>query len=93
MNWKITGIVSFVIALAVAGWWVADGAQIYSKDQRKETIKVKDEIFGTETEKITYVDDFQLGLLPHALPVIGGFILIGAFSFLKARRENSVHNL
>jgi hypothetical protein len=90
MNWRIIGIISFVIALGVAGWWVADGAQFYSKDQRQEKVKVTDEIFGTETETIKYVDDFQLGLIPHAAPIIGGFIIIGIFSFLKARRQTSV---
>ena len=90
MNWRIISIISIVLALVVSTWWIADGAQIYSKDQRKETVKVKDEIFGTETETIKYVDDFQLGLLPHAAPVIGGLVLIGLFGFLKARRQNSV---
>ncbi|MES2766536.1 MAG: hypothetical protein V4642_11740 [Bacteroidota bacterium] len=90
MNWKIIGIISFVTAMAIAGWWIADGAQIYSKDQRKETVKVKDEIFGTETETIKYVDDFQLGLLPHAAPMIGALVLLGAFSFLKARRRDTI---
>lgn len=90
MSWRMISIFSIVLALGIATWWIADGMQVYSKDQRKEVVKVKDEIFGTETETVKYVDDFQLGLLPHALPAIGGLTLVALYGLFKARRRASL---
>ena len=66
MIWKALIALS-VIAIIVGGIvWVADGTHIYTKDREKIVTVVKDELFGTETEKVEWKENFQLGLLPDS---------------------------
>ena len=99
MIWK--GLIAIsIIAIIIGGIvWVAEGSHIYTKDREKVVKVVKDELFGTEHEEITWKENFQLGLLPdssdlvHAyrslvfiVGVAGGVIV---FSTIMIRRGRS----
>jgi len=64
MKWKFISITALVLILPLLVVWYSHGKNIYTKDKKQVITKVKDDIFGTETEKIEWVDEFQLGLLP-----------------------------
>ena len=85
------------LLIGLVGVWGAQGWNGYTKDKRQVITKVKDEIFGTETEKIEWVEDFQLGLLPgddQSIPkaflsvAVPGSIMaaVAAGGFLMGRR-------
>ncbi|MBS1538901.1 MAG: hypothetical protein JST20_14280 [Bacteroidetes bacterium] len=64
MKWKLISIIALILMLPLFAIWLKQGKNIYTKDKKQVITKVKDEIFGTETDKIEWVDEFQLGLLP-----------------------------
>lgn len=64
MKWKTISITALVLILPLIAVWFAQGKNVYTKDKKQVVTKVKDEIFGNETEKIEWVEEFQLGLLP-----------------------------
>lgn len=97
MVWKTISIISMVLVFALVVTWMVQGRQYFTQDKEQKIVKVKDEIFGTETEKIEWVDNFRLGLLPgsdESIPkmflsvvVPGGLLTAVAFgSFFMGRR-------
>ncbi|MBK9249182.1 MAG: hypothetical protein IPM69_13980 [Ignavibacteria bacterium] len=64
MKWKAVSILSLVLIIPLVVMWLVQGRNIYTKDKVQVSTKVKDEIFGGESEKIEWVEKFQLGLLP-----------------------------
>lgn len=64
MIWKTISIISLVLVFALVVTWLVQGRQYFTQDKEQKIVKVKDEIFGTETEKIEWIDNFRLGLLP-----------------------------
>ena len=64
MKWKAVSILSLLLIVPLVAMWLVQGRNIYTKDKVQVVTKVKDEIFGGESEKIEWVDKFQLGLLP-----------------------------
>ncbi len=95
--WKSIFTISIVLLIALLTTWLIHGRQYFTQDKEQKIVKVKDEIFGTETEKIEWVDNFRLGLLPgsdESIPkmflsvaVPGGILTAVAFgSFFMGRR-------
>ena len=64
MKWKTVSIIAIILIVPFVTVWLVQGSNIYTKDKKQIITKTKDEIFGNETEKIEWVDEFQLGLLP-----------------------------
>lgn len=64
MKWKTVSIIALILIIPFVAVWLVQGRNIYTKDKKQVITKTKDEIFGTESEKIEWVDEFQLGLLP-----------------------------
>ncbi|MBI3258786.1 MAG: hypothetical protein HYZ54_04830 [Ignavibacteriae bacterium] len=64
MKWKNVSITALLLIIPFVIVWFVQGKNIYTKDKKQVITKTKDEIFGTDTEKIEWVDEFQLGLLP-----------------------------
>lgn len=94
-------IVSTLLLAILLGTWLFQGGEIYTKDKRQVIIKTKDEIFGIETEKIEWIDDFRLGLLPGGeslgsificVAVPGGILATMATIAFSAKRANNVSN-
>ncbi len=98
MKWKTISITALVLILPLIALWFAQGKNIYTKDKKQVVTKVKDEIFGNETEKIEWVEEFQLGLLPGvddlspklilsvAVPS-GILVVISLFGFYKDYKQ------
>ncbi|MFN8360525.1 MAG: hypothetical protein U0264_11480 [Candidatus Kapaibacterium sp.] len=97
MKWKSVSIVCLLLIVPLVVVWLAQGRNIYTKDKIQVVTKVKDEIFGGETEKIEWVDKFQLGLLPGvddpspkvllSVSVPSGLLIaIAVFGFWQDRR-------
>ncbi len=91
-----------LLLLAILVAWMFQGGEIYTKDKRQIITKTKDEIFGTETEKVEWVDDFRLGLLPGGdsigsvllcVTVPGGILVavaVAAFTAGRQARRNPI---
>lgn len=62
--WRIFQISSIVLIIVLSAFWWKDDFQLFTKDKREIVTIKKDEIFGTMVESRTWVEDFQLGLLP-----------------------------
>ena len=98
MKWKNISIVCLLLIIPLVGLWIIQGRNIYTKDKIQVITKVKDEIFGNETEKIEWVEKFQIGLLPgidepspkvlQSVSVPSGILIaIALFGFWKDRRS------
>lgn len=79
--WKPISIISFVLVLGIGGKWIADGAQIFSKD--KQQVVVVDEMFGTESTE--WKDGFWLGL-DIAGPTMVVLLAVGVLGLYKSRQ-------
>jgi hypothetical protein len=96
-KWQAMALICLSGIIILAGWWLKDGKEFYSKDKREVITRVKDEIFGGETEKREWVDDFRLGLLPgdpspagamrSALVPSGALAAIGLLCLFKGRKK------
>ncbi len=64
MKWKTVSTIALILIIPLVVVWLVQGRNIYTKDKKQIITKTKDEIFGTESEKVEWVDEFQLGLLP-----------------------------
>jgi len=81
--WKAISIVAFVLVVGIGAKWVADGAQVFSKD--KQQIVVVDEMFGTESTE--WKDGFWLGL-DMAGPAMGVLIAVGVFGLYRNTKQS-----
>lgn len=80
MFWKLLIGTALVASIIGAVIWISHGMEFYTKDREKVVTIVKDELFGTTREEVTWVPTFKYGLLPDdvaitALPRSYGFIL------------------
>jgi len=80
MFWKLLIGTALVASTIGAVIWISHGMEFYTKDREKVVTVVKDELFGTTREEVTWVPTFKYGLLPDdaavsALPRSYGFIL------------------
>ena len=64
MIWKVMIGLAVVAILTGGAVWISDGMEIFTKTREPIVAVVKDELFGTTTEKTTWVETFKLGLLP-----------------------------
>lgn len=81
--WKAISIIAFVLVVGVGAKWVADGAQVFSKD--KQQVVVVDEMFDTESTE--WEDGFWLGL-DMAGPTMGVLIVVGIFGLYKNKKQS-----
>ncbi len=80
MIWRLLIGIAIIACIIGGVIWFSHGMQIYTKDREKVVTMVKDELFGTTHEEVTWVPTFKYGLLPDepsvtALPRSYGFIL------------------
>lgn len=104
MNYKILSIISFIILLPILGKWITDSNEygqvlMFSKDKMAIEKTVKDDLFGTVTTEIEWIDGFWLGLLPPTdqfsmsillgvVPLSAIFISLGVlFLFLNSKSK------
>ena len=81
--WKAISIVAFVLMIGVGAKWVADGAQVFSKD--KQQVVVVDEMFGTESTE--WEEGFWLGL-DIAGPMMGVLVVVGVLGVYKNKKQS-----
>lgn len=81
MVWKVIGGVWFVIALVIAGIWIAHGTQIFTKDKVQVVSKRINPDFGVEEEVVEWKPQFRLGL-DYGIPAI---ILCAGVGFVCTR--------
>ncbi len=80
MIWRIL-IIAAVLAIVAGGiMWIIGGTQTLTKDKVEVVTMTADPLFGDSTRNVTYVDKFQLGLLPPSdspadVPMSYAFIL------------------
>lgn len=80
MIWRLLIGIAIVASIIGGVIWISHGSEIYTKDRERVVNVVKDELFGTTREEVTWVPTFKYGLLPDdasvtALPRSYGFIL------------------
>jgi len=73
---------SFVLALAFGGLWLAQGMHMGTLTEKAVRTVATDD-FGDEVETITWEDTLEIGL-DVAIPGIGGFGLLGVGLLLLA---------
>ncbi len=86
--WRTLALLSFVVALTIAGIWIAHGSQTLTKDKIQVVVKTKNPDFGTEEEHVEWKDGFRLGL-DIAGPSAGGAIVLGVVSLFMLRRQST----
>ncbi|HET6513282.1 MAG TPA: hypothetical protein VFH43_13900 [Candidatus Kapabacteria bacterium] len=82
MNKKTIATAFFAIALGLIIWWAAEGAAFFTSSEQQ--IKVKDELFGTETTK--WEENFTPGL-ELVGPLFGVFMIGGLWLMYSAKKE------
>lgn len=102
MVWRIL-IIAAVIAIVAGGiLWVMGGTQTLTKDKEEVVTITADPLFGDSTRSVTYVDKFQLGLLPPSdspadvpmsyafiLGASGAAILLSVFMMRRSRKNTT----
>ncbi len=99
MKWYIAALFFTALLLVLISIWIMQGREIFTKDKTQVVTIVKDELFGAETEKIEWIDDFHLGLLPGntdsianlfcSVTIPGGILFVAAIGcFYTAKRLN-----
>jgi len=97
MIWRIL-IIAALVTIVVGGIvWISGGSQMLTKDKEEVVTMTADPLFGDSTRNVTYVDKFQLGLLPPSdspadVPMSYAFILgtsvaVILFSVFMSRRS------
>lgn len=96
MSPKMFMLIAAAGIVATSAWWLADGAEIYTKTS--VAVTVEDELFGTTSTK--WEDRFVLGLLPSgtdglelfgAAPIMGVVGLLGCIGWLRGRKPKAEH--
>ncbi|RPI68351.1 MAG: hypothetical protein EHM43_05145 [Ignavibacteriae bacterium] len=99
MFWKLIIGISIIACIVGGVIWISHGMEIYTKDREKVVTVIKDEVFGTTREEVSWKPTFKYGLLPDdanfmALPRSYGFVLglsfaaiIGSAIMLKRSRS------
>jgi hypothetical protein len=81
------GTILLTLALVLAVWWVAEGANIFTATESQ--VEEKDELFGTST--IRWEADFEPGL--ELVGPIAGVLLLGGFWLLySAKRDERIRS-
>jgi len=104
MNYKILAIISFIMLLPILGKWILDSndygqALMFSKDKMAIEKTVNDDLFGTVTTEIEWVDGFWFGLLPPtdkfspsillgAIPLSAIFLSLGVLLLFLNSKAN-----
>jgi len=101
MIWKFLIALS-ALAIVIGGIvWIADGMEFYTKNREQVKTLVKDELFGTTSEQITWVPTFKYGLMPDGAEVglihrsyafvlgFGASLIVGSTIMLRRRRKTS----
>ena len=79
MIWKLL-IALAGLAILIGGIvWVSDGMNIYSKDREQVVKIIKDDLFGTTREEVSWIPAFKFGLLPGGTEVA---LIPGSYAFV-----------
>ena len=79
---QIIAIVLFLIAAVILVWWLAEGHHPFTTTQRM--VQVKDELFGTTTEK--WEPHFTPGL-EYFGPIIAVFTAVGIWLLVRGKKK------
>ena len=79
---QIVIILCFVLGIGALSWWVAAGTNIYTKTSRM--VEVKDDLFGTTTQK--WEKDFIPGL-DWVGPIAGVLFIVGGVMLYRSRKR------
>jgi hypothetical protein len=82
MDKKKLATTFFVLALGLIVWWAAEGAAMFTSSESQ--VKVKDEMFGTET--IKWEKNFTPGLELIG-PLCGVFLIGGLWLMYSAKKD------
>jgi hypothetical protein len=78
--WKVMATIWFLVAVGIVGVWVAQGAQILTKDKVQVVTKRVNPDFGVEEEIVEWKPQFRLGLEfgapAAALCLAAGFVCL-----------------
>ena len=85
--WKAISIVAFVLVIGVGVKWVADGAEVFTKNKKQVT--QVDPMFGTET--VTWKEGFWLGL-DMAGPAMLVLLGVGGFGLYRMRQDSEAQD-
>jgi hypothetical protein len=88
MNKKTIATAFFAIALALIVWWAAEGAAMFTSSEQQ--VKVKDELFGTET--VNWEKNFTPGL-ELVGPLFGVFLLGGLWMMYSAKKDERLNRV
>lgn len=84
---KITAaLLAIAAALNLLVWWLAAGANWFTKTAVMKTIVTKDD-FGDMVSKDVWVDRFVPGLLDMAAPGAGGLLFVALVLMYLSRKE------
>lgn len=101
MIWRIL-IIAAVLGIVIGGIvWINGGTQTLTKDREEVVTITPNTLFGGNDTTITYVEKFQLGLLPPSdspadVPMsyafilgTGGALILLSFFMMRRSRKNS----
>jgi hypothetical protein len=88
MNKKRIATAFFALALGLIIWWAAEGAAMFTSSEQQ--VKVKDELFGTET--VNWEKNFTPGLELIG-PLFGVFLIGGLWMMYSAKKDERTTQL
>jgi hypothetical protein len=88
MNKKTIAAAFFVIAFGLIIWWAAEGAAFFTSSEQQ--IKVKDELFGTET--VRWEKNFRPGI-ELVGPLFGVFMIGGLWLMYSSKKDERLRQL
>ena len=83
MNKKMIALVLALLAVGLLVYWKTADGYLWTQDQVE--VKVKDEIFGTESSE--WKDEYHPGILPIIGPAAGALLLLAGGLLWSARRR------
>ncbi|MDP6777057.1 MAG: hypothetical protein QGI83_09865 [Candidatus Latescibacteria bacterium] len=84
MGWKIVSLLAFGLTVTVGVWWLADGAEVFTKTAR-QTI-VSDGLF--QTQGVQWEEGLWIGLDVSG-PAVLFLLVLGAFAWRRTRKSGS----
>lgn len=83
---RTVALICVVLAVSGLAYWYFSSGHLFTQTEQMVEVKVKDEIFGTETTRQEWRKDFQLGL-EYTAAAVGPLLLIAVGLFWSAARD------